>query len=140
MQNYEERIREIRSDLSPSFEVLANFLLDSYSSASFLTATELAYSLDLDPATVVRFAQKLGYAGYPELQREIQQRVKDELLIGLGVACVVIAEGRGGLGDESDEALGINRQRKFLEQYGDGIILGHGKTQIEGPVGVRAFG
>ncbi len=82
MQTYEERIREIRSDLSPSFEVLANFLLDSYSSASFLTATELAYSLDLDPATVVRFAQKLGYAGYPELQSEIQQRVKDELLTG----------------------------------------------------------
>ena len=82
MQNYEERIREIRSDLSPSFEVLANFLLDSYASASFLTATELAYSLDLDPATVVRFAQKLGYAGYPELQSEIQQRVKDELLTG----------------------------------------------------------
>lgn len=82
MQTYEERIREIRSDLSPSFEVLADFLLDSYSSASFLTATELAYSLDLDPATVVRFAQKLGYTGYPELQREIQQRVKDELLTG----------------------------------------------------------
>jgi DNA-binding MurR/RpiR family transcriptional regulator len=82
MQTYEERIREIRSDLSPSFEVLANFLLDSFASASFLTATELAYSLDLDPATVVRFAQKLGYAGYPELQSEIQQRVKDELLAG----------------------------------------------------------
>jgi len=82
MQTYEERIRGIRSDLSPSFQVLADFLLDSYSSASFLTATELAYSLDLDPATVVRFAQKLGYAGYPELQREIRQRVKDELLTG----------------------------------------------------------
>lgn len=34
----------------------------------------------MDPATVVRFAQRLGYGGYPELQREIRQRVKDELL------------------------------------------------------------
>ncbi|GMR10252.1 MAG: hypothetical protein BMS9Abin28_1073 [Anaerolineae bacterium] len=82
MPTYEERIREIRSDLSPSFQVLADFLLDSYTSASFLTATELAHSLDLDPATVVRFAQRLGYAGYPELQREIRQRVKEELLTG----------------------------------------------------------
>jgi DNA-binding MurR/RpiR family transcriptional regulator len=82
MPTYEERIREIRSDLSPSFQILANFLLDSYSSAAFLTATELAHSLDLDPATVVRFAQRLGYTGYPELQREIRQRVKEELLTG----------------------------------------------------------
>ncbi len=82
MPTYEERIREIRSDVSPSFQILADFILDSYSSAAFLTATELAYSLDLDPATVVRFAQRLGYTGYPELQREIRQRVKEELLTG----------------------------------------------------------
>ena len=82
MPTYEERIREIRPDLSPSFQILADFILDSYSSAAFLTATELAYSLDLDPATVVRFAQRLGYTGYPELQREIRQRVKEELLTG----------------------------------------------------------
>lgn len=82
MPTYEERIRAVRSDLSPSFRVLADYLLDSYASAAFLTATELAYSLDLDPATVVRFAQRLDYAGYPELQREIQQRVKEELLTG----------------------------------------------------------
>ena len=82
MPTYEERIREIRSDLSPSFQILADFILDSYSSAAFLTATELAYSLDLDPATVVRFAQRLGYTGYPELQRAIRLRVKEELLTG----------------------------------------------------------
>jgi DNA-binding MurR/RpiR family transcriptional regulator len=33
----------------------------------------------VDPATVTRFAQRLGYAGYPELQREIQELVKEEL-------------------------------------------------------------
>ena len=82
MPTYEERIRAIRSDLSPSFVVLADFLLDSYIHASFLSATELAHSLDLDPATVVRFAQRLGYDGYPELQREIRDRVREEVLSG----------------------------------------------------------
>ncbi len=82
MPTYEERIRAIRSDLSPSFVVLADFLLDSYIHASFLSATELAHSLDLDPATVVRFAQRLDYAGYPELQREIRDRVREEVLSG----------------------------------------------------------
>jgi DNA-binding MurR/RpiR family transcriptional regulator len=80
MATFEERIRAIRSDLSPSFLVLADFLLDFYSRAAFLNATELAHTLDLDPATVVRFAQRLGYAGYPELQREIRGRVEQELL------------------------------------------------------------
>lgn len=82
MPTYEERIRAIRSDLSPSFAVLADFLLDSYIHAAFLSATELAHSLDLDPATVVRFAQRLDYAGYPELQREIRDRVREEVLSG----------------------------------------------------------
>lgn len=80
MTTYQERIRGVRSELSPSYTRLADFLLDSYIEASFLTATELAHSLDIDPATVVRFAQKLGYPGYPELQREIRQRVMDEWL------------------------------------------------------------
>jgi len=80
MATYQERIREVRGGLSPSFARLADFLLDSYAEASFLTATELAHTLDLDPATVVRFAQRLGYPGYPELQREIRQQVKDQIL------------------------------------------------------------
>jgi DNA-binding MurR/RpiR family transcriptional regulator len=81
MTAYEERIRSSRAALSPSFIRLADFLLDSYTEAAFLTATELAHSLDIDPATVVRFSQKLGYEGYPELQREIRDRVRHELLV-----------------------------------------------------------
>ena len=80
MLSYEDRIREARNNLSPSFERLAIYLLDSYAHAAFQTATELAHTLDIDPATVVRFAQRLGYPGYPELQREIRVKVKRELL------------------------------------------------------------
>ncbi len=57
---------------------LANYLLDSYTESAFLTATELAHALDVDPGTVVRFSQYLGYRGYPELQHEIRERVKKE--------------------------------------------------------------
>jgi DNA-binding MurR/RpiR family transcriptional regulator len=81
MTSYETRIRESRSDFSPSFIRLADFVLDSYRHAAFLTATELAHHLDIDPATVVRFSQLLGYRGYPEFQREIREKVKKDLLI-----------------------------------------------------------
>jgi DNA-binding MurR/RpiR family transcriptional regulator len=80
MITYEQRIREAMPEFSPSFIRLADFLLDSYIQSAFLTATELAHTLDIDPATVVRFSQRLGYRGYPELQREIREKVKFELI------------------------------------------------------------
>src|SRR5512136_1515759 len=79
--SYEDRIRQERSNLSKSFAKLADFLLDSYVLAAFMTASELAHALNLDAATVVRFSQHLGYDGFPQLQREIRQRVKNDLLL-----------------------------------------------------------
>ena len=79
--SYEERIRQERSNMSKSFAKLADFLLDSYVEAAFMTASELAHTLNLDAATVVRFSQHLGYSGFPKLQREIRTRVKQDLLI-----------------------------------------------------------
>ncbi len=78
---YEDRIRRERPEMSKSFSRLADFLLDSYVEAAFMTASELAHALNLDAATVVRFSQFLGYSGFPELQREIRSRVKADLLI-----------------------------------------------------------
>lgn len=79
--SYEDRIRSDRTEMSKSFAKLADFLLDSYIEASFMTASELAHALNLDAATVVRFSQSLGYKGFPQLQREIRQKVKGDLLI-----------------------------------------------------------
>ncbi len=79
--SYEERIRRERPNMSKSFAKLGDFLLDSYVEAAFMTASELAQNLNLDAATVVRFSQHLGYSGFPKLQREIRQRVKNDLLI-----------------------------------------------------------
>ncbi|MBN1452477.1 MAG: MurR/RpiR family transcriptional regulator [Anaerolineales bacterium] len=79
--SYEDLIRENRSRLSKSFARLAEYLLDSHIDAAMMTATEIAHQVDVDAATVVRFAQTLGYSGFPELHREIKDRVRDELLL-----------------------------------------------------------
>jgi DNA-binding MurR/RpiR family transcriptional regulator len=79
--SYQERIRQARPEMSKSFAKLADFLLDSYIEASFMTATELAHELNLDAATVVRFSQHLGYSGFPELLREIREHVKVDLMV-----------------------------------------------------------
>lgn len=78
---YEDRIRQHHQQMSKSFARLADYILDSYIHAALMTATELAHKVDVDAATVVRFAQRLGYKGFPELQVEIKDRVKQDLFI-----------------------------------------------------------
>jgi DNA-binding MurR/RpiR family transcriptional regulator len=77
---YEERIRAAYPSFSKSFVRLADFILDSYLEAAFMTATELGHAVNVDATTVVRFSQQLGYAGYPELLREIRDKIKSQLL------------------------------------------------------------
>lgn len=76
---FHDRIRATYEHLSPSYRKIAEFLLKSYDEAAFMGASDLADRLSLDPATVVRFSQRLGYSGYPELLRSIQSQVKLEL-------------------------------------------------------------
>lgn len=78
---YADRIREARPRLSKSFQRLADYILNSYVQAALLTASQLAHEVDVDAATVVRFAQTLNYSGFPALQDEIKARVLQELLL-----------------------------------------------------------
>jgi DNA-binding MurR/RpiR family transcriptional regulator len=112
---YEDRIRRARPEMSKSFAKLADFLLDSYVEAAFLTASELAHALNLDAATVVRFSQFLGYSGFPELQHEIRDRVKGDLLIRPRQA--EIAESTPGIVVKAMEelALALDQTRIILD-------------------------
>lgn len=76
---FQDLIREHYEELSPGFRRLADFIMNSTLDAAFLTATELSRRVDVDPATVVRFAQELGYSGYRELSREIKHYVRDQV-------------------------------------------------------------
>ncbi|HEY64004.1 MAG TPA: MurR/RpiR family transcriptional regulator [Caldilineae bacterium] len=76
---FRERIRRIYPILPPSHRVIADFLLNSYQEAAFMSGSQLAQHLEVDPATVVRFSQRLGYSGYPELRQEMQELVRQEI-------------------------------------------------------------
>jgi DNA-binding MurR/RpiR family transcriptional regulator len=76
---FRERIRQTYPRLSPNKKKVADFLMESHRDVAFMTASRLARHLKVDVATVVRFAQDIGYAGYPALAREIQELVKNEL-------------------------------------------------------------
>jgi DNA-binding MurR/RpiR family transcriptional regulator len=76
---FQDRIRESYDNLTPGFRKLADFLMTNTLDAAFLTATQLSRRVEVDPATVVRFAQELGYSGYRELSREIKRYVRDQV-------------------------------------------------------------
>lgn len=138
---YEDRIRQERSNMSKSFAKLADFLLDSYVEAAFMTASELAHALNLDAATVVRFSQHLGYDGFPKLQREIRQRVKQDLLIRPsqadiarsvpGVAALAMKDVTTAL-ERTRISLDTDALNRLVEQIGHArrmVVLAEGPAQ-----------
>lgn len=76
---FRERITRNYQSLSPSFKKIADFILASHQRASFMSASRLAKHLGVDVATVTRFAQQIGYDGYTQLIREIQEKVLEEM-------------------------------------------------------------
>jgi DNA-binding MurR/RpiR family transcriptional regulator len=139
--SYEERIRNERPNMSKSFARLADFLLDSYVQSAFMTASELAHELDLDAATVVRFAQHLGYKGFPQLQREIRERVMGDLLVKPEEAKVaesvpgVVANAMSELSfalEQTRISLDTEAVAKLVEKIGDArriVILSENPAQ-----------
>jgi len=77
---FRERIQAQYDRLTPSFRKIADFILQRPLDTAFMTTTELAYRMGVDAATVVRFAQTIGYSGFREFIEEIQQIVKAELV------------------------------------------------------------
>lgn len=73
------RIRERHEEMSHGHRQVADFLLEHYDRAAFLTAARLGETVGVSESTVVRFATALGYGGYPELQSTLQEIVKSRL-------------------------------------------------------------
>ena len=58
---------------------IANFILESYDKAAFMTASRLGKRVGVSESTVVRFASELGYDGYPDMQRSLQKMIRNRL-------------------------------------------------------------
>lgn len=76
---YRERIRQTYPELSRSYRLVADYVLGTYFDVAFMTAAEVAQTVGVDTTTVVRFAQRLGYAGYPGLLTAIREHVRSEI-------------------------------------------------------------
>ena len=50
---------------------IADFIVSNINEVVFFSITKLASSLEISEATIVRFAQNLGYKGFPELKKDL---------------------------------------------------------------------
>jgi DNA-binding MurR/RpiR family transcriptional regulator len=73
LDGLKRRLEENLPNLSKSQRRIADFLLNSHDEAAFLSAADLAERIEVSEATVVRFAQAIGYNGFPELKRHLQE-------------------------------------------------------------------
>lgn len=73
------RINEKYSSMSKGQKLLATYITDNYDKAVFLTAEKLGKVVGVSESTVVRFATYLGYKGYPEFQKALEELVRNKL-------------------------------------------------------------
>lgn len=58
---------------------IAALICESYDKAAFMTASCLGKQANVSESTVVRFAMELGYEGYPQMQKAMQEMVLNRL-------------------------------------------------------------
>lgn len=82
MENHPDIMKLIKNKypkLSKSHKIIANYIVEEYAKAAFLTAAALGKVTGVSESTVVRLSLKLGYDGYRELQEELQEYIKTKL-------------------------------------------------------------
>jgi len=73
------RLRMAMPGFSRGQKVIASYITEHYDKAAFMTANRLGAVTGVSESTVVRFAVRLGYDGYPALQTALQDMIRNRL-------------------------------------------------------------
>ncbi len=71
----EKRIPEF----SKSQKYIAKYIIEHYEKAAFMTAAKLGSAVGVSESTVVRFADEMGFEGYPEMQQALRSYGRNRL-------------------------------------------------------------
>lgn len=72
-------ITEKMPRMSKSHKLIGKYIVEHSESAMNMTATRLGEVIGISESTVVRFANEMGYKGYPELQKALRNLIKTKL-------------------------------------------------------------
>lgn len=107
------------SSMMPKFskgqKAIARYIVEHYDRAAFMTAAKLGQAVGVSESTVVRFASELGFEGYPQLQRSLQELIRNRLT---NVQRMEITDEQIGEGDLLERVLtmDIDKIRRTLEE------------------------
>ncbi len=93
---------------------IAAYITESYDKAAFFTASKLGKTVGVSESTVVRFAVDLGFEGYPQMQKAMQEMVLNRLT---SVQRIGVANDR--IGDQDIVSTVIQSDMDKLRQTGE---------------------
>ncbi len=128
-------LRERFDTFSRSQKAIARYIIDHLEEVGYMSAEELGRKGSTSSSTVVRFAQALGFPGYPELQ----QAARDEYRLG-ATARPVVHEDQLGFAIEEDiltrslktDAISLEEtiSKNSLERFNRAVDLLAGASQV----------
>lgn len=110
-----KKINEVMPKLSKGHKSIGKYIIEHYDKAAYMTASKLGTVVGISESTVVRFATELGFDGYPALQREMQDLIKNKLT---SVQRIEVTNGLIGNKNILENVLNhdIEKIRKTLEE------------------------
>lgn len=113
--NVFKKITDSNTKFSKGQKAIAKYITEHYDKAAFMTASKLGNTVGVSESTVVRFAMELGYKGYPELQKALQEMIRNKLT---AVQRIEVANDRIGNSDIFSSVLNsdIEKIRQTLEE------------------------
>ncbi|MEE7582781.1 MAG: MurR/RpiR family transcriptional regulator [Oscillospiraceae bacterium] len=73
------KIKNMYPSMSKGHRKIADYILENYDKAGFMTALKLGETAGVSESTAVRFAYELGFEGYPEFQKELSETARRKL-------------------------------------------------------------
>ena len=125
-----EDILSVLEEKEPTFSKgqrrISRYISESYDKAAFMTASRLGNTVGVSESTVVRFAVELGYNGYPEMQKAMQEMVMTRLT---SVQRIEIANDR--IGNQDVLAKVLQSDADKIRQTAETISREHFQRAVE---------
>ncbi len=73
------KISEEFNSFTHSQKAVANYVIENTNTLAFSTLDDFAMQIGVSTTTVIRFARTLGYSGYSDMQKDIQNLIRDKV-------------------------------------------------------------
>ena len=125
-------LKERFGEFSKGQRRIAQYIMDSYDKAAFMTANKLGKTVGVSESTVVRFAVDLGFDGYPSMQKAMQEMVLNRLT---SVQRIEVANDR--IGNQDVVSMVLHSDMEKLRQTSEMVERSEFQAAVDAILGAR---